>query len=269
MLGASRAALKASRAALQGLLQQADAGRLAEDLLAVSGVVGGNVVLLRALADPSREGSDKARLVARVFGGKVGEQAQQVVEAAVSQRWGAGADLAVALESLAVEALLAQAETEARLGRVEDELFRFNRIVGGTDDLRAALTDPRATPKAKGDMVKALLADKAAPETVRLAERAVLGTRLGRFGNAIEAYLRIAAQRQDQVTATVTSAVPLSEEQHERLVATLTEQYGRAVHTNVILDPHVVGGVRVEIGDEVIDGTISRRLDEARRRLTG
>ena len=89
-----------------------------------------------------------------------------------------------------------------------------------------------------------------------------------RFDHAIEEILSIASQRQEQVTATVTTAVPLSPEQLERLGRTLTTQYGRSVHVNDVVDPAVVGGIRVEIGDEVIDGTILSRLDEAGRKLT-
>ena len=49
----------------------------------------------------------------------------------------------------------------------------------------------------------------------------------------------------------------------------LARQYDRPVHLNVVVDPEVIGGIRVEIGDDVIDGTVSSRLDEARRRLAG
>lgn len=270
MQGASRGALRAGREALQEALGAVqDRAALGEELLAVCGVVGGSAVLRRALADPSREGADKAALAAQVFGGKVGEPAQQVTATVVAQRWGSAADLVTALEALGVEAILAQAEAEGRLDRVEDELFRFNRIVSGDSALLTAFSDRRASAAAKGDLARELLSDKVAPETSRLAQHAVAGLGRSRFDHAIESFLKIAAQRQDQLTATVTSAVPLSQEQQDRLVRTLSEQYDRAVHINVILDPGVVGGIRVEIGDEVIDGTIASRLDDARRRLTG
>ncbi len=269
MQGPSRGALSASRKVLtQALAQAGDRAQVGEQLLAVSGVVGGNVTLRRALADPSREGQDKAAVAAGLFGGKVGEPAQKVLEAAVSQRWAAEVDLSTALESLAVECFLAHAEGFGRLGRVEDELFRFNRIVDGNDELRAALTDKRSSAAARAQVVESLLAGKSAPETVRLAAHAVSAPRGRRFDHAIEDYLQIASKRQEQVTATVTTAVPLAEAQQERLVRSLAEQYGRAVHVNAIVDPDVVGGIRVEIGDEVIDGTVVSRLEEARRRLT-
>lgn len=269
MQGSSRAARIASQEALDGALQQHDPAELGEDLLAVSGVVGSNVVLLRAVADPSREGKDKAALVARLFGGKISAGAQQVAEAVAAQRWAAEVDLARTLEDLGVDAVLVHAERADRLGRVEDELFRFNRIVAGTPQLREAITDPRGTVAAKGELVERLLDGKAAPETIRLAKHAVGAGRRRRYDRAIEGILALADRRKRQLTATVTSAISLSQEQVDRLTAALTAQYDRAIHTNLIVDPRVVGGVRIEVAGEVIDGTILTRLQDARRGMAG
>lgn len=246
-----------------------DAGRTAEELWAVTSAVEGNAVLRRSLADHSREGSDKAALAERLLQGKVGQGALFLTKAVVTQRWGSEGDLVTALERTGVEVMLAHAEQHGRLGQVEDELFRFGRIVTGTPDLQAALSDRRAEPSARAALVDRLLSVKAAPETVSLAKQAVSGVRGRRFDKGLADYLEQAAQRQDQVTATVVSAVPLSDGQLTQLTGALSRQYGRQVHTNVVIDEDVVGGIRVEIGDEVIDGTVSQRLAEARRRMTG
>lgn len=269
MTGPTHTAMLASRAALEEALASLGVDRVAlgEDLLAMAGTVSSSGTLRRALADPAREGRDRAGLVDRLFAGRVGDPAQHVGRTVAAQRWTSSLDLPVALEELAVEAFLANAQVSGRLGRVEDELFRFQRIVAGDVDLQSALTDPQAPVAAKGNMVKQLLSDKAAPETVRLASHAV-ATRTERFGRTVESYLRIAARRQQQVTAVVTSAAPLTEAQVDRLVAALSRQYGRGVNANIVVDPTVIGGLRIEIGDEVIEGTISSRLDDARRRLS-
>lgn len=268
MQGRSHGALIEARSALEeALTGGADAAQLGEDLFAIADVVNGSGVLRRSLSDPSRQGRDRAGLVDALFGGRVGEPAQRAARAAAAQRWARSGDLPRAIEELAVEAFLAFAQDAGRLGRVEDELFRFHRIVGGDSRLLGALTDPKATTGAKTALVSELLSDKAAPETVRLAARAV-SSRTERFAHAVEAYLAIATRRQDQVTAVVTSAVALTDQQLDRLVVTLSAQYGRQVHANVVVEPEVIGGIRVEIGDEVIEGTISSRLDDARRRLT-
>lgn len=267
MQGASRSALAGSREVLsQALEQDSDRGRLGEELLQVADLVGGNAVLRRALADPSRDGAEKAELANRLLGGKVSEPAQQIAAAVAAQRWASESDLTVTLEALGVEAILAQAEAHGRLTQVEDELFRFERIVDGTEELRSALTDRRAPTESKSQVVHRLLDGRSAPETVRLAERAATH-RSTRFDHAIEGYLTIAARRQEQLTATVTTAVPLSGQQRERLTTALGQQYHRSVRINEVVDPTVVGGIRVAIGDEVIDGTVLSRLDEARRRM--
>lgn len=268
MQGASRSALAESREVFsQALDQDTDRGRLGEELLQVAGVVSGNAVLRRSLADPSREPKPKADLVTRLFAGRVSDEALHVASTVASRRWAGEGDLTATLESLGVEAILAQAEGAGRLSQVEDELFRFGRIVDGTGELRAALTDRRAPSAAKVKVVRSLLSERSAPETVRLAELAATH-RSTRFDHALEGYLAIAARRQEQLTATVTTAVPLSEQQLERLTTALGTLYGRAIRANAVIDPDVVGGIRVDIGDEVIDGTILRRLDEARRRMT-
>jgi F-type H+-transporting ATPase subunit delta len=270
MLTASRAALLTAREALEEQLSATrDRAGVGEDLLAVAGLLGSNVVLRRALADPSREGSDKAALAGQLLAGKVGEPAQQIVEATAGARWASDSDFVDSLEALGVEAVLAEAEAHDRLDRVEDELFRFNRIVAGNRDLRSALTERRASAQAREEVVRQLLAGKAAPETERLARLAVTAPRAGRYDRAIEGFLGIAARRQEQLTAVVTTAVPLTEDQYERLVAALRAHYERPIRVNVLVDPQVVGGIRVEIGDEVIDGTIISRLDDARRRMAG
>jgi F-type H+-transporting ATPase subunit delta len=270
MLGPSRAAMHAAREALAAQLAATrDRTAVGEDLLAVARLLSSNVVLRRAVADPSRQGSDKVALVRRLLEGKIGEPPRQVVETVVSSRWASDGDLVDAIEALGVESVLAEAEAHDRLDRVEDELFRFNRIVAGNPELRAALMERRVEPSAREELVRRLLAGKAAPETERLALLAVGTPRAGRYDRAIEGFLEVAARRQEQLTAVVTAAVPLTEDQHERLVRALRAHYGRPIHANVIVDPGVVGGIRIEIGDEVIDGTVVSRLEEARRRMVG
>jgi F-type H+-transporting ATPase subunit delta len=259
---------EASQALDAVLAAGADPARVGDEVLSVARLVDANPTLRRNLADPSREGADKAALAERLFTGKVGDGALHVVRAVASHRWPSQGDLVSALERLGIESVLAHAQQQGRLGQVEDELFRFARIVEGTPDLQAALSDRRADLQAKTTLVDRLLSVKAAPESVRLAKQAVAGLRGRRFDHTVTAFLDQAAARQDQVTATVISAVPLTPEQHDRLVAALSTQYGRQVHTQVVIDEHVVGGIRVEIGDEVIDGTVSQRLADARRQMT-
>jgi F-type H+-transporting ATPase subunit delta len=134
--------------------------------------------------------------------------------------------------------------------------------------LRSALSDPARSVDDKAGLVDSLLEDKALPATVTLAKQSLAGT-YHTVTNALAAYREVAAQTQGEVVATVRVARPLRGADQDRLAETLGAQYHTTVHLNVVVDPDVLGGVRVEIGDEVIDGTIASRLDDARRRLVG
>jgi len=266
MQGSSRTAVVAGQEALREALDgDVDAAALAEDLFGVTAILDGNATLRRALADPSRDGSAKAELVQRLFGDKVGVAAAGLLAILVAQRWSAERDLADAVEGFAVQALVKVAEGAGTADDLEDGLFRFERIVAGDTALREALTDRSGDPQAKVRVVAALLEGKVSDQTLRLARQAVLAPRGRRFGRTVEDYLAVAARRREQLSATVVSAISLDGRQRERLSRALEAIYGSAVHLNVVVDPDVGGGIRIEIGDEVVDGTILRKLEGARR----
>ena len=108
----------------------------------------------------------------------------------------------------------------------------------------------------------------ALPATVTLAKQSLAGT-YRTVTAALATYRKVAAETQGETVATVRVARPLADADQQRLSALLSSQYDTTVHLNVVVDPEVLGGLRVEIGDEVIDGTIASRLDDARRRLAG
>jgi F-type H+-transporting ATPase subunit delta len=172
------------------------------------------------------------------------------------------------VETYAVSALLAAAERAGRLDSVEDELFRFARMVEGDQGLRDAFSQRTAGAERKAELVRTLLRGRAASETVRLAVQAASHPRGLRTAQVLEHYVEAAAERRRQVVAHVVAASPLTTEQRNRLEAALQRRYGR-VRLNVDVDPDVIGGLRVQVGSELVDGTVSERLDEARRRLAG
>ncbi|HEX5968596.1 MAG TPA: F0F1 ATP synthase subunit delta [Intrasporangium sp.] len=268
MRGPSRAAAAASREAFTGALAAtASPSQLAEELFGVVGVIDGNATLRRALADPSREGADKAALAERLFAGKVSAETLVVLKGVVGQRWSTERDLSDTLEAYGVETIIASAETAEREDRVEGELFHFERIVAANEPLRGALGDQTVPADRRAALVDSLLSGKVADETLALARQAVTAPRGRRFDRTVSSYLETASGRREQQTATVTSAVPLTDDDRERLAAGLSAIYGGKVHINTVVDPRVLGGVKVEIGDEVIDGTIMRRLDASRRAM--
>jgi F-type H+-transporting ATPase subunit delta len=270
MRGSSRAASVAVQEAFDAVLGGAvDRVALGEELFSVSAVIDDNPSLRRALAAPSREPEAKQALAERLFGGKVSGETVRLLGAVAAGRWAQEGDFADTVESLAVQSFLAQAEKEGRIDAVEDELFRFERIVAGDAGLRDALSSRNTDAEGKAGVVRRLLDGKAQPETIRLAEQAVTASRGRRLDRVLEAYLRLAAHRRDELTALVTVAAPLSEQQQARLRTALERIYGTAVTLQTVIDEDVIGGIRVRIGDEVVDGTVLRRLDEARRHITG
>ena len=268
MQGSSRAAAVGSREAFTGVLAAgADRSRLAEELFAVVALLDSNVTLRRAVADPSHDGARKTDLAERLFASRVGAEALVVLKGVVSQRWSSERDLSDTLERYAVESVIADAESQGSADQVEDELFRFERIVAADTNLRSALSDSSASAERRTALVASLLEGRATSQTRVLARQAVAAPRGRRFDTTVREYLEIAATRREQQTATVISAVPLGEQERSRLAAGLSAIYGGTVHVNTVVDPRVLGGIKVEIGDEVIDGTVIRKLDAARRAM--
>src|SRR3954464_14710754 len=147
MHGASRDALAAARERLDALTANTavDAGSLADELAAVTALLDREVSLRRVLTDPAQAGEAKATLVQRLIGGQVSGATADLVSGLVRSRWSQTRDLVDALEELASIADLTAAQRTGTLDDVEDELFRFARIVGSNTGLRAALTDRKAT----------------------------------------------------------------------------------------------------------------------------
>ncbi|MFJ1704243.1 F0F1 ATP synthase subunit delta [Kitasatospora sp. NPDC088346] len=271
MIGASREALAAGRENLQSLTDNTsvDAAKLAEELTAVTVLLDREVSLRRVLTDPSRSGQDKAQLVASLLSGQVSGETVDLVSGLVRSRWSGARDLVDSVEELSALAEIIAADRAGTLDDVEDELFRFGRVVSGSHELRSALTEPKAGTAAKAELIKKLLGGKANAGTVRLVTALVTNPRGRSLEQGLESYSKLAAARRGRVVALVTTAVPLSDVQKERLAAALAGLYGRQVHLNIDIDPEVRGGVRVQIGDEIIDGTVSSRLEGARQVLEG
>lgn len=269
--GASRESLVASRETLATLARNPDTDlvALAADLFALAALLDEERPLRRALTDPARSSDDRAALARAVAGSQVGASALDVFVWAVRARWSGPRDLADSLEVLAVDAQVAGADRAGRLDAVEDELFRVARIVAGSPDLRIALGDRAAPVEARAALLEGLIGGKVAPETSALVRQAVVAPRGRSFDRVLEEYAQHAAEQRSRRVATVTAAVPLTTEQRDRLAAVLRQLYGTEVHLNVQVDPAVVGGIRIEIGDEVIDGSVLSRLEDARRRLAG
>jgi F-type H+-transporting ATPase subunit delta len=269
MRGLSRTSLAEVEERFNAVAASADLGTLSDELFAVTDLLDREHGLRRALSDQARPAGQKAGTVRALLGGRVSEAAIATTEAAVSARWSRAGDLADVLERLGVVAAAAEAESQSRLDDVEDELFRFGRVVAANPDLRRALVDGNAPEEARRDLLRGLLGNKVAPTSLRLITQLVLHPRGRSLETGLDEVGQLVAAQRQRLVAVVRSAVELTEGQKQRLSAWLSASYGRDVHLNVEVDKRVLGGFSVRIGDEIIDTTIVGRIEEVRRRLAG
>jgi F-type H+-transporting ATPase subunit delta len=236
----------------------------ATDLFAVVDALESSPMLRRAVTDPGTPEGARRALVHGLFDGKVDRAVADLVAEAATLRWAGGRTFAAALERQAVRAQLITAERRGELEDTEDQLFRFARLVESNPDLRNVLADRSIELRERQELVEGLLSGRAAGATIVLAKRAV-AARERTFANTIEGYVTLAAAQKNRVVATVRVAKPLSSDQLDRLRAALRKQIGREVAIQEVIDPDILGGVRVELGDEVFEGTVADRLEAARR----
>lgn len=245
----------------------ADASELGEELFALCVVLDAQPTLRRVLTDPTVEPDRKAELAEGLLS-DFAAATVGVVTDAVRHRWSRPRDLADALEQGGISAFLAAAESDGDLDELDDELFRFARIAEGDAQLRDALNDRTAPVEARQQLVETLVGDRVSAAALQLARQAVAGRHRSAL-SALAEMQRLAAARRARLVAVVRVARPIAAAVHKRLVSALTARFGHELQVNVIVDPDVVGGARVTVGDQVVDGTVSTRLAEARRRLAG
>jgi len=270
MRGVSRTSHAEAAERLEALLDRTPGAeartQLGSDLFGVVDLLDSSVPLRRAVTDPSRDGESKAGLLARLLSGKVSPDAADLLSGAARARWSAAHDLADSVEILAVDTVLASAESSNRLDQVEEDVHRAGQILTTDQGVRSALLDRRASTKAKSELVGRLVSGTAS-ETSTLVRRMASHPRGRRPEAAFEFVTQAAARRRERLVAHVSVATWPTEEQQQRLAAALTQKYGRQVRLAIDVDTEVLGGMRVQIGDDVIDGTVSRRLDEASEQL--
>ncbi|MBW3084589.1 ATP synthase subunit delta [Austwickia sp. TVS 96-490-7B] len=264
--GAWHAALTKSHEIERG--GQVDLRHLAGELFAVSEMVGAEAKLRRALSDPSRDAWPKRDLASRLFESRLSGPALQIVHEAVSGRWAHDQDLVDALERLGIDLVFAAAEAEGWLNRLEDELFSVDQAVRHHQEIRETLGRRDVLPDAKVAFIRRLFEGKISADALWLATRPIMNPRGRKYTAAVWRQLAIAARRRHQITAVITSAIQLTAVQKHRIESALTQMYGRGVNANLVIDPQVLGGIHIRVGDDVIDGSILRRLDNVRRAMS-
>jgi len=243
---------------------------LAENLSSVAKLLVDRPALNKHLAQPTDDSAAKVRLVEQLFDGKVDAATVDILKTAVSQRWSTDANLIQAIEHVARLALLVGAERDGHAEEVEDQLFRFGRVLDSESRLSRLLSDHTVPVETRLGLLNKVLDSGGGvnPTTRALLTQTV---ELLRDGEPVDAAVNdlaeLAVARRGEVVAQVTAAADLTDEQRTRLAQVLTQIYGHPVSIQLDIAPEILGGLLITVGDEVIDGSISSRLDAARTGL--
>jgi F-type H+-transporting ATPase subunit delta len=264
-----------SRAALAGATEKltadtatatvAQVASVADEILSVAGLLRAQPRLRRALTDPARSGADRAELLRSLLSGKLSEITVDALATLVAARFRSPSELLDATERLGAEALLDSGDRAGDLADIEDELFRFGQIVSGNGELAVTLSDPGAPTSRRVKLVEDLLKGKAKPVTLRLAEVALEGFGGRGFEGSLTRLVEMTAAKRDRQVAYVTVAKPLTDGEEQALATKLSDIYRRQVSLKIDVDPSVIGGVSVKVGSDLYDGTVLRRLNEAKQ----
>lgn len=272
MRGVSRASLAAVRETVERLTpadRPAALRELAGEIFSIVHLLGSEARLRRIVSDPAVDAGQRAGLLSSLLAGQVSDRAREIAEALAGSPWAEPRDLVDAADDAAAQALFTAEEREDSLDNLEDELFRFGRVLEGEPRLRSALTDRSLPDERKRDLLDELLAGKVREATLTLIREVVLHPRGRTIDRGLDDYARAAAARRERLVARVTSVVPLREEQLTRLAEGLAADLGHEVHLNVEIDPGLVGGLTVRVGDELFDGSVAHRLTTVRRLMAG
>lgn len=237
----------------------------ARELFAAAGAIGDSPQLSGALADASAPDDARANVVSAVFGGSFRPDTVSLLTTLVAQRWSSASDLVEGIEELAVRS----ASIADPAADVEGDLFRFSRVVAENPELELALGSRLGNDAAKGPLVEKLLVGRASEPATLIISSLVRHARSRRVRQLLSRASDLVADQRGRTVATVTTAVALNSAQTDRLAGVLAARYGTTVTLNTVVDPSVVGGLRVQIADDIIDASVSARLADLRQRLAG
>lgn len=259
MGSASREALAAARNVLDGMSSQSLLG-FGRELLQAAGQLDRNPALLSGMADPAASADAKTQLIDRLFA-SAQEPTRQILGAVARGRWSNASELVAGVEELGIRA---EASAGADLAA---ELISIERLIGENHELELTLGSKLGDGDSKARLVHTLFKGKVSESALAITQHIVANPRGRRVGRALLNSAKIIADQGGAELATVTVAAPLDEAKLSALRESLVKTAGRPVTLSIMIDPEVVGGVRVQIGDEIIDGSVQSRLDDLRLQL--
>ena len=265
MGSATREALAGATARLSSVAGAVDLAT-GEELFAAGRIIGDSSHLLAALSDPGAERAAKSALVRRLFATGYSATTVDLLDTVVTSRWSSKNDLLAGIEELGIRAVAFSAPSSLAIDR---ELFEFARAVSSDSSLELALGSKLGSTEQKRSLVERLLGGRAANETVAIVRQLVTQPRGRRIGELIRFASTVVADQSGSAVATVTVATPLTATQLQRIETVLAAQYGKKVQLNQVIDRSLVGGIRIQLGDDVIDGSVASRLNDLKLQLAG
>jgi ATP synthase F0 subunit b/ATP synthase F1 delta subunit len=244
--------------------------KLSAELVSVASMLHREIVVTRYLTVPAEDAAPRVRLIERLVSGKVGDATLDVLRAAVSERWSANSDLVDAIEHVSRQALLEVAEREDRVDEVEDQLFRFSRILDAQPRLAILLGDYGLPAEGRIGLLRNVLKSASGRSnriTNALLTQTVELLRGEPADEAMKFLAEVAVARRGEVVAQVSAAAELSDAQRTRLTEVLSRIYGHPVTVHLQIDAELLGGLLIAVADEVIDGTLASRLEAAKAQL--
>ena len=265
---ASRIADRESRDSLAPKLRDTreDAWRIGNELFTITKVLDDSIQLERALTDPSRPVADKVAVLKELLGDNAHPMTMEIMTDLVSRRWSRARDIANAVEDFGVDAMMYYADATDATLQVSIELSELHSALLNLPVVRAKLYAYQATSEARVKLFREVFSGKTQNKvTMRLAEHATCNLRRRRYLETIQWLINKFSRHMGESMATVTTATPLKKEQIKRLVEVYSAKVGRQVHINSVVDPTVLGGMRIQVGDEVTDNTVVAQLQHLQR----
>lgn len=267
---ASRIADRESRDSLAPKLRDTreDAWRIGNELFTITKVLDDSIQLERALTDPSRPVADKVAVLKELLGDNAHPMTTEIMTDLVSRRWSRARDIANAVEDFGVDAMMYYADATDATLQVSIELSELHSALLNLPVVRAKLYDYQATSEARVKLFREVFSGKTLNKvTMRLAEHATCNLRRRRYLETIQWLINKFSRHMGESMVTVTTATPLKKEQIKRLVEVYSAKVGRQVHINSVVDPTVLGGMRIQVGDEVTDNTVVAQLQNLHRKV--
>ena len=267
---ASRIADRESRDSLAPKLRDTreDAWRIGNELFTITKVLDDSIQLERALTDPSRPVADKVAVLKELLGDNAHPMTMEIMTDLVSRRWSRARDIANAVEDFGVDAMMYYADATDATLQVSIELSELHSALLNLPVVRAKLYDYQATSEARVKLFREVFSGKTLNKvTMRLAEHATCNLRRRRYLETIQWLINKFSRHMGESMVTVTTATPLKKEQIKRLVEVYSAKVGRQVHINSVVDPTALGGMRIQVGDEVTDNTVVAQLQNLHRKV--